>query len=159
MENQTTKRKNEEHGIEEVGFKRLIKLLGAIEHGVNLMHYLIENNREKAYVLALISAEKVDLPAAIQQQKRKTDILLEVDAEKNLYALLCQGTQVDGGYYFIRRLVDALQETGASNIYCSELEITDARHPVQELAFRLLNMYQHNKKHQLDGEINFRSLK
>jgi len=152
-------RRSEEHGIKEVNFKKLVKLLTAIEHGVDLMHYLIEHNREEAYVLALISAEEINLPEVIRAQKRNTDILFEVDAEKNLYAILCQGTQVDGGYYFIRRLVDKLQEAGANNIYCSELEITDTKHPVQELAFRLLNMYQHNKKHQLNGEINFRSLK
>ena len=159
MDTQTVKRQKEEHGIKEVSFKKLVKLLTAIEHGVNLMHYLIEHNREEAYVIALISAEKIDLPIEIRAQKRDTDILFEVDVEKNLYAILCQGTQVDGGYYFIQRLVTKLQEAGAENIYCSELEVSNTQHPVQELAFRLLNMYQHNQKHRLDGEINFRSLK
>ena len=156
---ETNKRKNEEHGIKEGNFKRLVQLLTAIEHGVNLMHYLIEHNREEAYVLALISAEEIALDEAIRQEKRNTDILFEVDPDRNLYAILCQGTQVDGGYYFIQRLVGKLQEQGAKEIYCSELEISNAQHPVQELAFRLLNMYQHNKKNRLDGEINFRSLR
>ncbi len=159
MDTQTSKRKNEEHGIKEVSFKRLVKLLTAIEHGVNLMHYLIEHNREEAYVLALISAEGINLPAEIRKQKRDTDILFEVDAKQNLYTILCQGTQVDGGYYFIQRLITKLQEAGADNIYCSELEVSNTQHPVQELAFRLLNMYQRNKENRLDGEINFRSLK
>jgi len=152
------KRKHHDHGISEVNFQKLVKLVSAIGHGVDLMHYLIEHGREKAYVIALISAKGVDLKHMIKLQKRSTDILFDVDPEKNLYAILCQGTRVDGGYYFIQRLVRKLQEHDASEIYCSELEISNTQHPVQELAFRLLNMYQHYKREKRNGEINFHSL-
>jgi len=152
------RKKKQQYGISEGAFKRLTSLLDQLEHSIEVLYYLMKNGREKSFVSALISADAIDLGSLIIEQKRNTDILFKIDTEKNLYALLCQGTEVDGGYYFIKRLVDTIQKRGGTNIYCSEIDVQNTEHPIQEIVFRLLNMYQRAKSEKADGKISFHSL-
>ncbi len=157
MENKRNKHKTD--GIKEGVFQQLLRLLDAIGQGIGVLYYLMESGKGKSFVVALLSADEINLKAEIMEQKRETDLLFEIDKEKNLYALLCQGTEVDGGYYFIRRLVESVQKKGGKNIYCSEVDVRNTDHPVQEIAFRLLNMYGRVKAEKADGEISFYALK
>ncbi len=145
-------------GIKEAALKQVIALLDKLEQGIGILYYLMENGKGKAFVTALISADNIDLMAHIRHQKRSTDLLFEIDRDQHLYALLCQGTGVDGGYYFIKRLVKTIRERGGKNIYCSEVDVQNTRHPIQEIIFRLLNMYHRAKAEKADGEISFHSL-
>ena len=152
------RKKKERNAIEEHHFNRLVRLLERLRNGIELLYYLLDHYHGDAFVVALISAREIDLVDHIQMQKRKTDILYEIDASENLYALLCQGTGVDGGYYFIQRLVQTLQERGGKSIYCSELEISSSRYPIFEIVSRLDKMYQRAREHNADGEISFYAL-
>jgi recombinational DNA repair protein RecR len=151
-------KRKQQYGITEGSFKRLTTLLDKLEHSIEVLYYLMENGREKSFVSALISADNIDLDALIAEQKRDTDILFEIDKEKNLYALLCQGTEVDGGYYFVKRLIDTIQKRGGENVYCSEIDVQNTNHPIQEIVFRLLNMYSRTKAEKADGKVSFHSL-
>jgi len=155
----TTRQRKSDQGLNEKDIKRLIHLLDTLERGIELLYYLLDNNRQKAFVVSLLSADSIDLEAKIRYVKRDTDVLFCVDSSENLYALLSQGTEVDGGYYFMKRIVDTVKEEGATNIYCSEIEISNTHHPIQEIIFRLLNMYQRAKAKKADGEISFHTLK
>ena len=152
-------RRRKNSGVRESDIKKLIHLLDTIERGIELLYYLLDNKRQKSFVVALLSANNIDLDAHIQHQKRDTDVLFEIDRSENRFAILCQGTEVDGGYYFMQRLVKTIEEKGGTEVYCSEIEVTDTTHPIQEIAFRLLNMYQRVKAQKADGEISFHSLK
>ena len=153
------KHRKSDYGVKEKHIKQLIHLLDKIERGIELLYYLLDHQRQHAFVVALLSARHPDLKALIQQEKRDTDVLFEIDPDHNLYVLLCQGTSVDGGYYFMNRLVESIQEQGAKDIYCSEIEVPNTNHPVQEIVFRLLNMYQRVKTKKEDGKISFYSLR
>jgi ASC-1-like (ASCH) protein len=152
------RQKHARNGIREVAFKKVIRLLDELERGINILYYLMENGKEKSFVVALISAEDIELKEHIIQQKRDTDLLFEIEKEQNQYALLCQDTELDGGYYFIKRLVKTIQEKGGRDIYCSELNIQSTEHSIEEIVFRLLNMYSRVKAEKADGKINFHSL-
>ena len=155
----TNKRKNKQQfGITEKVFKQLTNLLDQLGNSIELLYYLMNINQEKSFVAALISADEIDLEAMIMQQKRKTDILFEIDKKKNLYALLCQDTRLEGGYYFIKRLVETAQKEGGKNVYCSEVDVPNTHHPIHEIIFRLLNMYNRVKSEKADGKISFYSL-
>jgi phosphatidylserine/phosphatidylglycerophosphate/cardiolipin synthase-like enzyme len=156
MKNQRPKTAHQ--GIPEKDFKRLVTLSDKLRHAIHILYYLMDNNRERSFVAALLSAENIDMVAKITHEKRETDILFEIDPEKNLYALLCQGTEVDGGYYFIRRLVERIQEDGGTDVYCGEISVRNTRHPTDEILFRLLNLYTHAKSEKADGEIKFHAL-
>ncbi len=155
------KRKHQKPGIAENDFDRLVALTDKLRSGIDLLYYLLDNRKTDAFVAALISAESVDLEGLIRNQKRKTDILYkvyEVDASENLYALLCQGTGVDGGYYFIQRLIKMIREEGGDHIYCSELEINNSHHPIPEITLRLLDMYRRARDEDADGEVKYHAL-
>jgi len=155
------KRKQQKPGIAENDFDRLVSLTDKLRSGIDLLYYLLDNRKTDAFVAALISAESIDLEKQIRKQKRKTDILYkvyEVDASQNLYALLCQGTGVDGGYYFIQRLIEAIRERGGKDVYCSELEINNSRHSISEITLRLLDMYRRARNEKADGEIKYHAL-
>lgn len=137
---------------------QVIALLDKLERGIEVLYYLMDNSKERSFVAALISAEGLDLDQLIRDQKRDTDLLFEVDREKQLYALLCQGTEVDGGYYFVKRLVSTIQEVGGTNVYCSEIDVQNTKHPIQEIVFRLLNMYHRARAENADGKISYHSL-
>jgi alanine-alpha-ketoisovalerate/valine-pyruvate aminotransferase len=146
------------NGIKEAAFMQVITLLDKLERGIDILYYLMENGKEKSFVVALVSAQNIPLEAHIIEQKRETDLLFEINKERNLYALLCQGTEVDGGYYFIKRLVKTIQEKGGKDVYCSEIDVQNTNHPIQEIVFRLLNMYSRVKAEKADGKISFHSL-
>ena len=152
------RKRKKQTGISEGAFKRLTALLDKLKHSIEVLYYLMDNGRENSFVVALISADGIDLKAHVQEQKRNTDLLFEIDKDKNLYAVLCQGTEVDGGYYFVKRLVDTIHKRGGSNIYCSEIDVQNTRHSIQEIVFRLLNMYSRAKADKQDGKISFHSL-
>ena len=158
MAEKPRKRKSDQ-GVKEADIKKLIHLLDHIERGIDLLYYLLDNKRQDAFVIALLSAGRIDLHTHIRHEKRDTDVLFEIDPSKNLYAILCQGTEVDGGYYFMQRLVKTIKEAGGTEVYCSEIEVTNTHHPIQEIAFRLLNMYQRVKAKKADGEISFHTLR
>ncbi len=153
------KKRKSDQGLKEKDIKKLIHLLDKIKHGIELLYYLLDNRRQDSFVVALFSASLDDFETVIRHEKRETDVLLEIDAPQNLYAILCQGTSIDGGYYFMNRMVGKLREKGARNIYCSEIEISGTNHSIEEVVFRLLNMYQRIKAEKADGEISFHSLR
>ncbi len=150
-------RQNRYDGIKESDFKKLIKLLDKLQYGIGVLYYLMDHNKKGAFTIALISANNIKLKKHISNNKRSTDILIKID--KNFYALLCQDTEVDGGYYFMQRLVKTIQEAGGKDIYCAEIEIKNTDHKIQEIIFRLLNMYQRTKAKKADGEISFYALR
>lgn len=150
------KRHNKFEGIKETDFKKLIKMLDKLQHGVGVLYYLMDHNKKGTFTIALISASDIKLKKHISKSKRDTDILIKID--KKLYALLCQDTEVDGGYYFVQRLVKTIKEAGGKDIYCAEIEIKNTKHQIQEIIFRLLNMYQRAKANKADGEIRFYAL-
>jgi len=156
---ETSRQRKSDQGLHESDIKRLIHLLDTLERGIELLYYLLDNNRQDAFVVSLLSADTIDLESSIRHVKRDTDVLFSVDPSENLYAILSQGTEVDGGYYFMKRLVNTIKEEGASQIYCSEIEVNNTNHPIQEIAFRLLNMYQRAKARDADGEISFHALR
>jgi hypothetical protein len=156
MEEKRNKHENE--GIKDAAFKQLIRLLDELKNGIEILYYLMDSGKGKSFVTALISADGIDLTAEIIEQKRETDLLFEIDHENNLYAILCQSTEVDGGYYFIKRLVESVQKKGGKNVYCSEVNVKNTDHPIQEIAFRLLNMYSRVKAQKSDGEISYYAL-
>jgi hypothetical protein len=155
---QEQRHKHKHSGIKEGAFMKAVSLLDALQRGIEILYYLMENGKESSFVVALISANNIDLKSHIIEQKRQTDILFEIDKEDNQYALLCQGTEVDGGYYFIKRLLETIKEKGGTDIYCSEIDVPNTHHPIQEIIFRLLNMYSRAKAEKADGKISFHSL-
>ena len=138
--------------------KLALAVIEKLEKPIELLYYLMEREQEKPFVLILISAEEVDLGKMLQLEKRDTDLLFEVDKEKNLFALLCQETKVDGGYRFAERILRTLLLDQAHSIYCTEIEVRSTKYDIKEVIFKAIENYISINKEGKDGEISFRSL-
>ena len=125
---------------------------------IDLLYYLIDRGEERSFVIMLISADDVDMQDIINSQKRDTDILFYLEHTGSLYALICQDTKVDGAYMFAQRLVKKVQDEGANNIYCAELEVKSAKHDIKYIIFRSIETYVDAVQNKKDSEIVFKTI-
>ena len=113
---------------------------------------------EESFVLILISAKNTDMGTLLENEKRDTDILFEIDKEEAVYLMLCQDTKVDGGYRFAERIIRNIVLDNGSDIYCSELEVRSTTHIIKDVVLKLVESYIKTKQENKSGEIAFRSL-
>ena len=125
---------------------------------IDLLYYLINRGEERSFVIMLISADNVNLDNIINNQKRDTDILFNIEEGESLYVLICQDTKVDGAYMFAKRLVKKVKDEGANNIYCTELEVRSAKHDMKYIIFRSIESYVDAVQNKKDSEIVFKTI-
>jgi len=138
--------------------KLALSVMEKMEKPIELMYYLMEREHEKPFVIMLISAVDIDVESLLNEEKRDTDLLFKIDEERNIYALICQETKVDGGYRFAERLLRTLVLHNAHTIYCTEMEVRSTRYDIKEVIFKAIESYINAHKEQKESEIVFRSL-
>ena len=135
-----------------------VQLLEKVEPTMHVVYYLMDHEDAQSFVLLLVSANNIELLKMLNEQKRDTDILFEIDSELSLYAVLCQDTKIDGGYRFAERILEILKEEDASDIYCTELEIRSTQHETKKVVFKLIETYIRARQENKYGEIIFKTL-
>ena len=135
-----------------------VKMLDELETTIDIIYYLMEQEKEQAFVLMLLTAKDVDLNALLNKEKRETDILFEIDKEESLYVMLCQDTKVDGGYRFAERVIRNIQLDEGSDIFCTELEVRATHYSAKHVILKLLETFVKSKLTDKSNEIVFRSL-
>ncbi|WP_294953720.1 hypothetical protein [Sulfurovum sp.] len=133
-------------------------MLDRLNSTIDIMYFLMERKEERAFVIMLISAEDIDMEALIGKEKRETDIMFEIDAGENLYAIVCQDTQIDGGYHFAERLVQKMMEKGGKHVYCSELEVRSTTYKIRYIIYRLMELFIQTKQNSQENEVVFKAL-
>ena len=108
---------------------------------LEFLYYLMAHKRKFSFTIILLSADYVKLESLLQESKRETDILLEIDAENNLYMLLCQSTDREGGEQFAEILMSNVRMHGGSTSYCVETEIKTTLYTIQEVIFTMVEKY------------------
>ncbi|HEY9190240.1 MAG TPA: hypothetical protein VIM88_05185 [Sulfurovum sp.] len=134
------------------------KMLESLQTTIDIVYYLMEHEDEQTFVLMLVSAREMDLGTLLENEKRDTDILFEIDKEDALYVMLCQDTKVDGGYHFAQRIIRNIQEEKGKEIYCTELEIRSRHYSPKQVILKLLETFVKSKQGEQSDEIVFRSL-
>jgi hypothetical protein len=134
------------------------KMMEKLTSTIDIIYYLLNRGDERSFVVMLLSAEKVDMYALLQEQKRNTDILFEIDKEASVYAIVCQDTKIDGGYHFAERLLREIIENKGEEIFCIDLEIRTTSHKIKYLIYRLIELYVEAKSMKKEGEIIFKTL-
>lgn len=134
------------------------KMLESLQTTIDIVYYLMEHEDEQTFVLMLVSAREMDLGTLLENEKRDTDILFEIDKEDALYVMLCQDTKVDGGYHFAQRIIRNIQAEKGKDIYCTELEIRSRNYSPKQVILKLLEIFVKSKQSKQSDEIVFRSL-
>ena len=135
-----------------------VKMLDTLQTTIDIIYYLMEQEKEQAFVLMLLTAQDVDLNTLLEKEKRDTDILYEIDKEEALYVMLCQDTKVDGGYRFAERVIRNIQLDNGTDIYCTELEVRVTHYSPKQVVLKLLETFVKSKLLNKSNEIVFRSL-
>jgi len=82
-----------------------VDMIEKLEKTVDVVYYLMEHEGVESFVLMLMKADDIALYPLLEDEKRDTDILFEINKEKGTYVLLCQDTKIDGGYHFAERMI------------------------------------------------------
>jgi hypothetical protein len=135
-----------------------VKLLDELQTTIDIVYYLMEQEKEQAFVLMLLTAKDIDLNSLLNNEKRETDILFEIDKEDAIYAMVCQDTKVDGGYHFAERVMRNIQLDEGKDIYCTELEVRATHYSPKHVVLKLLETFVKSKELNKSNEIVFRSL-
>ena len=133
-------------------------MLDELETTIDIIYYLMEQEKEQSFVLMLLTAQGVDLNTLLNKEKRETDILFEIDKEESLYVMLCQDTKVDGGYRFAERVIRNIQLDEGKDIFCTELEVRATHYSAKHVILKLLETFVKSRLTDKSNEIVFRSL-
>jgi len=105
---------------------------------MRLLYHLMKGRRLHSFSAIMLQSKMKEFGNFVQKHKRKTDLLYEVSPEEGIYALLCQETQVDGGYYFMQRLQGLMHE-GGSGLVAAIVGVESTVYPIQDLIFIVLD--------------------
>ncbi len=133
-------------------------LLEKISTTVEILYYLMNRREERSFVVMLVTAENAEVGKILNEQKRNTDILFEIDKEASIYAVICQDTKIDGGYHFGERVMRHLKLQDADEPYCVELEVRTTTHDIKYIIFKLMEEFIEARQHKHFGEIIFKTL-
>jgi len=138
--------------------KLALSIIENMEKPLDLMYYFLEKDPKKTFVFMLISANDVNVEEVLIKEKRDTDILFGIEEDRNLFALICQETKVDGGYRFAERILRTLKLKEAKDVYCIEIEVRNTRYSVKDLILRSVEKYIMAEKEKRESEIHFHTL-
>ncbi|MCF6205670.1 MAG: hypothetical protein L3J47_02080 [Sulfurovum sp.] len=133
-------------------------MLDKLSTTIEIVYYLMNRGEERSFVVMLVTAQMCDVEKILNEQKRNTDILFELDRDKAIYAIICQDTKIDGGYHFGERVMRHLKINEAKDPYCIELEVRNTTHDIKYIIFKLMETFLQTKEEERSGEIVFKTL-
>jgi hypothetical protein len=105
-----------------------------------LLYFLDRRNIKFTYMLMQVDDEKFE--PFLGEQKRATDILVPINKERGIYAIVCQETDVEGGYHFAQRIIRLLEvDREKKCLSCNVLTVSTTHYDTQRIILRLLERY------------------
>jgi len=135
-----------------------VKMMEELEKTIEVVYHLMEHEGVEAFVMIMMTAENIDMFKLLEDEKRDTDILFEIDKEEQIYVMLCQDTKVDGGYHFAERVIRNILAQKGENVYCSEVEVRSTRNQVKNVIFKLLEIFMKTKLDKKTNQIVYKSM-
>ncbi|MEA3455822.1 MAG: hypothetical protein U9R26_04895 [Campylobacterota bacterium] len=118
-----------------------LKMMDSLEKVTNMMSYFLDKQHIK-FTYILICADDENFESFLRKEKRDTDLLIPIDKKQTLYAIVCQETDIEGGYRFAERIIRLLDISDHREcLHCSVLTVSSTRYSVQQIIFRLLESY------------------
>jgi len=126
---------------------------------VEFLYYLMDHRGKLSFTMIMISADDLKLEHLLQKWKRQTDVLIEIDNINNVYVIICQSTDKEGGQKFAEILMSNINMHGGSQTYCVEAELNGTEHSIQEVIFNMVEKYIYIKQEQKGNEVFFTEFK
>ncbi|HFQ62342.1 MAG TPA: hypothetical protein ENK39_08635 [Epsilonproteobacteria bacterium] len=122
---------------------------------VEFLYYLMEHRGKLSFTMIMLSTDDLKLEHLLQKWKRKTDVLIEIDKINNVYVIICQSTDKEGGKKFAEILMSNITMHGGTVTYCVEAELTSTEHSIQEVIFNMVEKYIYIKQEQKSNQVFF----
>ncbi|MCW8821248.1 MAG: hypothetical protein OQK45_03395 [Sulfurovum sp.] len=123
------------------------KMMDQLRTTLEFLYYLMDHRGKFSFTMILFSAdEHLKLENLLKKWKRETDILIEIDKINNVYVLLCQSTDEEGGQQFGEILMSNMRLLGGTTAYCVETELQTTSYSIQEVIFTMVEKYISIKK-------------
>lgn len=130
-----------------------IRMMDKLEKITRLMLYFLDRKGIK-FTYILMQVDDNDFESFLRKEKRATDILVPIDTEEKLYAIVCQETNIEGGYHFAERIIRLLEvERGKSCLSCNVLTISGADYSAEQIILHLLERYLDHGKMKINNTI------
>ena len=118
-----------------------LKMVEELEKVTDMMLYFLDRQSIK-FTYILICADDDDFESFMCDEKRDTDLLIPIDKKQTLYAIVCQETDIEGGYWFAERIIRSLDiEKHSECLHCSVLTVSSTHYSTQQIIFHLLENY------------------
>jgi hypothetical protein len=125
---------------------------------VDMLSYML-SVKETKFNIILLTANYDKLEEYLRDNKRDSDILKEINSKQNIYAIVCQETEVDGGYMFAKRLMlNLINDKKITDAYSSTMEIRTTKHQTKEMLYKLFRVFISSKRKDTLGSIVFHSI-
>jgi hypothetical protein len=118
-----------------------LTMMEKLEKLTDMMRYFLEHKNIK-FTYLMMHVEDPDFESFINKQKRATDVLVPIEPEKGLYVIVCQETNIEGGYRFAERIIRELEVIREKRcISCNVLTVSTAHYTTQQVILYLLERY------------------
>ena len=131
------------------------KTLDKLRTTVEFFYYLMDHRGLKSFTMILLSSDVLNLDKILEKGKRHTDVLFEIDKTNNVYIILCQSTDSDGGKDFAEILLSNIRANSGDNIYCIVSELETTKYAIQEVLFKMVEKYIITKEDKRDNHVFF----
>jgi len=118
-----------------------ITMMDKLEKITRMMLYFLDHKNIK-FTYILMQVDDDEFESFIRKQKRSTDILVPIDTKEKLYAIVCQETNIEGGYHFAERIIRFLEvEEGKRCLSCNVLTVSTSHLSTEQIILYLLERY------------------
>jgi hypothetical protein len=137
-----------------------VELYRESETVMELLYHLMKSKKLFSFSAILLRSKMVGFGEFLRNHKRRTDLVYEIVGEEGerTYALFCQETHVDGGYYFIRRLTELMEPSAAEDLRAAIIGVESTNYPLKSLLFIMLDTFIKAKSSEKD-KIVYRTVK
>ena len=116
-------------------------MMDELKTTMEFFHYIMNHRGESSLTMILLSSDDVKLDLLLPKWKRQSDVLFELDKVNNVYVIICQSTDSDGGKQFAEILMSNIRLHGDSDTYCVVSEPKTMRSPIQDVIFEMVEKY------------------
>jgi hypothetical protein len=155
---QHERRTNIEVSFHEDEVKLAKTVMDKLRTTVEFLYYLMDYRGKVSFTMIILSADDIKLGVWLQKWKRNTDVLIEIDPAKNVYVLICQSTDREGGKKFAEILISNIGMNGGHGTYCVETVLKSTKHSIQEVIFKMVEKYIYVKQEEKSNQVFFTEL-
>ncbi len=116
-------------------------MMNELKTTMEFFHYLMNHRGKSSLAMILLSSDDVKLDHLLPKWKRQSDVLFELDKANNVYVIICQSTDSDGGKQFAEILMSNIRLHSNSDTYCVVSEPRIMRSSIQEVIFEMVEKY------------------